>query len=71
MLNIQDGQCGVCSHFGENQPEDKPKLVQIRTNKTAPEDLVEPCGHPDNRDLNLKVTPISSCQGFEPAPQAN
>ena len=67
MLNIQEGQCGVCAHFGENQPDDQPQLVQIRTSHEAPEDLVEPCGHPKHVDLDLKVTPISSCEGFEPA----
>ena len=67
MLNIHEGQCGVCVHFGENQPDDQPRLVQIRTSKEAPEDLIEPCGHPKNASLELKVTPISSCDGFEPA----
>ncbi|MEM6312484.1 MAG: hypothetical protein AAF743_00235 [Planctomycetota bacterium] len=65
MLTIQEGQCGVCSHFGEDQA-DEPKLVQIRLDKQAPEDLVEPCGHPENRELDLRVTPVSSCSGFEP-----
>jgi len=66
MLSISDGQCGLCTHFGEHddQPE---KLVQIRTSKQAPEDLVEECGHPKNEPLHLKVTPISGCDGFEPA----
>lgn len=70
MLNIQDGQCGVCAHFGEHVQADQPALVQIRVERQAPEDLVEPCGHPDHRDADLKVTPISSCAGFEPATAA-
>jgi hypothetical protein len=71
MLTIHEGQCGVCAHFGEGRPSDQPQLVQIRTNRQAPEDLIEPCGHPDNRSRDLKVTPISSCQGFEPARDGN
>lgn len=64
MLSITDGQCGMCAHFGENQPQDQPTLVQIRISGEAPEDLVEPCGHPDNAALSLKVTPASGCAGF-------
>ena len=71
MLTIQDGQCGVCAHFGEHVQDEQPKLVQIRTSKEAPEDLVEPCGLPANKEVDLKVTPISSCEGFEPAEKEN
>jgi hypothetical protein len=67
MKQIQFGQCGLCSHFGENKPAEQPKLVQIRTSRQAPEDLVEECGHPRHASLHLVVTPISGCQGFEPA----
>jgi hypothetical protein len=28
---------------------------------------VEECGHPQHASLHLQVTPISGCQGFEPA----
>lgn len=66
MLKISDGQCGLCSHFGENEG-DAQKLVQIRVNQEAPEDLVEQCGLPANADMHLMVTPISKCDGFEPA----
>jgi len=66
MLSISEGQCGLCTHFGEHDDEVE-KLVQIRTSKQAPEDLVEECGHPKNEPLHLKVTPISGCDGFEPA----
>ena len=65
MLNVTQGQCGLCTHFGEDHPTET--LVQIRTSKQAPEDLIEDCGHPKHADLNLKVTPISGCTGFEPA----
>ena len=67
MVAIQDGQCGVCAHFGEHNRDDEPQIVQIRTSREAPEDLIEPCGHPNNQDVGLRVTPISSCAGFEPA----
>jgi hypothetical protein len=28
---------------------------------------VDECGHPKHAQLHLVVTPISGCQGFEPA----
>lgn len=67
MIAIQDGQCGLCTHFGENDAN-QVKLIQIRLKHEAPETLVEPCGLPQNAKLNLQVTPISGCAGFEPAP---
>ncbi len=67
MLQIQDGQCGMCMHFGEHHNNDQ-QLVQIRTKHEAPEDLKEECGHPRHAPLHLMVTPISGCDGFEPAP---
>jgi hypothetical protein len=67
MLQVHEGQCGLCTHFGENQPSEEPKLIQIRLKHEAPDDLVESCGLPQNRALNLQVTPISGCAGFEPA----
>lgn len=66
MQQLQDGQCGLCVHFGEEKA-DEPKLIQIRTSKQAPEDVVEQCGHPQNAPLKLVVTPISGCGGFQPA----
>jgi len=69
MIHIHEGQCGMCAHFGENHP-DEPKLVQVRLEGQAPEDLIEECGHPKHASLNLKVTPISGCDGFTPAEAA-
>lgn len=69
MLQVHEGQCGLCTHFGEIEHRDEPKLVQIRTSKMAPETLIEECGHPKHADLNLLVTPISGCAGFAPAMQ--
>jgi hypothetical protein len=66
MLQVQDGQCGLCSHFGESHSTDR-RLVQIRRSHEAPESLVDECGHPRHAPLHLKVTPISGCDGFEPA----
>lgn len=68
MKQIQEGQCGLCAHFAEHQPQEQSRLVQIRISRQAPEDLVEECGHPRHASLHLLVTPISGCQGFEPAP---
>jgi hypothetical protein len=70
MIAIQQGQCGLCSHFGEDHPADA-KLAQIRVSHTAPETLVEECEHPRLAALHLKVTPTSGCDGFEMAAAAN
>lgn len=67
MKSVHDGQCGLCIHFGEHDAVQQPQLVQIRTKHQAPEDLVEECGHPKHAALHLMVTPISGCDGFEPA----
>jgi hypothetical protein len=66
MIHVNPGQCGLCTHFGEFHEPDK-KLAQIRTQHEAPEDLIDDCGHPRHASLHLKVTPISGCDGFEPA----
>jgi len=66
MLQVHDGQCGLCAHFGEDH-NNAPQLVQIRQSKQAPENLVDECGHPKHAALNLVVTPISGCAGFLPA----
>ena len=70
MMQIHEGQCGLCSHFGEHHANDQ-KLVQIRLKQQAPDDVIEECGHPRHASLNLKVTPISGCDGFEPALQVH
>lgn len=66
MLQVHDGQCGMCIHFGEVHSADQ-KLIQIRTSHSAPEDMIDECDHPRHASLHLKVTPISGCDGFEPA----
>ncbi len=71
MMQVHDGQCGLCVHFGEHDVQHQPQLIQIRTTKQAPVDLVEDCGHPRHAALDLVVTPISGCTGFEPAPQVH
>jgi hypothetical protein len=66
MVSVHDGQCGLCTHYGEHHPAAE-QLVQIRLQHNAPEKLVEECGHPRHASLHLMVTPISGCDGFEPA----
>ena len=66
MLMVHEGQCGLCVHFGEHHRDDH-QLVQIRTSRQAPEDMVDDCEHPKHATLHLKVTPISGCDGFAPA----
>ena len=67
MKHVDTGQCGLCVHFGEYHPR-QDELVQIRRTHEAPEDFVDECDHPKHAELHLKVTPISGCDGFEPAP---
>ncbi|HEX4681762.1 MAG TPA: hypothetical protein VH277_03575 [Gemmatimonadaceae bacterium] len=66
MKHIDDGQCGLCGHFGETHNRTE-KLVAIRVSHEGPEDFVDECGHPRHASLHLKVTPISGCEGFTPA----
>jgi hypothetical protein len=42
MQSIHDGQCGVCSHFGEHHKSDV--LVSILSSKKADEAFVESVG---------------------------
>ena len=69
MMKLEDGQCGLCKQFGETH-EQSQRLVQIRVQGEGPEDYLDTCGHPSHADLHLKVTPISGCDGFEPAAEA-
>ncbi len=66
MIQVHDGQCGLCTHFGEHHGG-ADQLVQIRTTHEAPEHLKEECGHPSHAPLQLMVTPDSGCTGFERA----
>lgn len=67
MVKVQDGRCGMCAHFGEKNPGDAQRLVQIRVRGEAPEDLLEPCGHPGHEGLHLRVSVLGACDGFTPA----
>lgn len=69
MYQLHEGQCGLCTHFGEHHP-DQQQLVSIRIQHQGPEDYVDECNHPRHEPLHLKVTPISGCDGFEPAQAA-
>ena len=70
MLQVHDGQCGLCTHFGEMHSTKK-ELIEIRTKHSAPETLVDDCAHPRHASLHLKVTPISGCDGFTPGAMKN
>lgn len=69
MIQVHEGQCGLCTHFGEHHQANS-TLVQIRRTKQAPEDFVDDCGHPKHASLNLHVTPMAGCDAFELAPTA-
>jgi len=66
MQPVHDGQCGLCTHFGESHATSE-RVVQIRRVHEAPDDLLDDCGHPRHASLHLRVTPISGCDGFVPA----
>lgn len=65
MLNINDGQCGSCKHFGDGIPQEQ--LIQIRVNQTANDGTIAGCDLASNASMHLRVSPISSCDGFEAA----
>ncbi len=69
MVVVNDGQCGLCTHFGEHATTEgrTPRLVEILTTHQAAEDLVTACGHPKLEGLHLRVTPVSGCDGFQSA----
>ena len=69
MQQVQDGQCGLCTHFGEHHAKTD-VLVSIVSSHKADAALVDECGHPKHASLHLKVTPISGCDGFVPAAAA-
>ena len=64
MLQVHDGQCGMCAHFGENMTQDEPKLIQIRVSHEAPDDLIEPCGLPIGLLPEIDAT-LVNCDGTE------
>ncbi len=68
MESVHDGQCGLCTHFGEGHKTDV--LVSIRAKHEADLKVLDECGHPKHAALHLKVTPISGCDGFVPAAAA-
>ena len=68
MEAVHDGQCGLCTHFGEHHTNSA--LVSIVSSKKADVILIDECGHPKHAPLHLKVTPISGCDGFVPAAAA-
>ena len=68
MEQIQNGQCGLCDHFGQYHRTDA--LVSILSSHQADLKVLDECGHPKHADLHLKVTPISGCDGFVPAANA-
>ncbi len=70
QMTVHEGQCGLCTHFGETHETDR-TLVSIRAAHEAPVDLLDDCGHPRHAPLHLKVSAISGCDGFEPAPRAD
>ena len=68
-MQVQNGQCGLCTHFGENHPKTD-VLVTIMSSKQADPIVLDDCGHPKHAALHLKVSPISGCDGFQAVGQA-
>jgi hypothetical protein len=68
METVRNGQCGLCTHFGEHHKSGV--LVNILTSHQADLKIVDECGHPKHAGLHLRVTPISSCDGFVQAAAA-
>ena len=69
MQAVHDGQCGLCTHFGEEHAKSQ-VLVTLHSSKSADLAMLDECGHPKHAALHLKVTPISGCDGFVAVGQA-
>lgn len=69
MIDLQPGQCGLCSHFGDNHDAGAPRPLTLLTKDEELSTKVSDCDHPAHAPLRLKVTPVSGCAGFEPAEQ--
>ena len=69
MIKLHEGQCGMCSHFGEQHASDD-TLIQIRIKGEAPDAFVDECGHPQHAGLHLKVSANSGCDAFARASAA-
>ncbi|MAT80740.1 MAG: hypothetical protein CMJ29_03730 [Phycisphaerae bacterium] len=63
MSNSNNGSCSTCVHFGDGVPSEQ--LVQIRIHGSNDNNVVGGCDHPSNAALHLRVTPLSSCDGYE------
>lgn len=71
MIKLEEGQCGLCVHFGEEDPaHEQENLVQIRRSHEAPENFKETCGLPEYSQFHLMVTASSGCDAFEAAQPA-
>ncbi|MEE2907528.1 MAG: hypothetical protein VX527_06795 [Planctomycetota bacterium] len=65
MSNSNDGSCRTCAHFGDGVPSEQ--LVQIRIeNQPDTNEVLGGCDLPANAALHLKVSPLSSCDGYQP-----
>ena len=65
MFNELSGQCGTCTYFGRDIPEQQ--LVQIRLHPHDDEQTIGGCGLPSNANMHLRVSANSSCDGYQAA----
>ena len=68
MVDIDNGQCGKCQHYGQNDQSNQ--IIEIRIKGVAPDGFTSVCGHPRNADIHLSVSANSGCDGFSPAEAA-
>ncbi len=65
MVKVQEGQCGLCAHFGEPEAGTRlPAILEILSTRQAQETLTAPCTQTQLRGVHLRVTPVSGCDGF-------
>jgi hypothetical protein len=70
MTHVIEGQCGLCTHYGEHSKLiNSETLVKIRKTHEADDAIIAECGHPRNEKMHLKVTPFSACDGFQSVKQ--
>ena len=65
MVKVQDGQCGLCAHFGEAEPTGRaPAILEILATRQASELFLAACMQEHHRGSHLRVTPVSGCDSW-------
>lgn len=64
MTDSNNVQCGSCTHFGNDLPNEQ--LVQVRVNFSDSKEVVAGCDAPNNISVHLRVSALGSCDAWAP-----